>query len=121
MKATYQQVNMIPFTPLPQSSVTTDPSAYHANNAESSCIEGEKAAGKNIAAKHADKLPTGNEESKKQGRNGSIETQHFYIKAGFSRNCDHCGNEYIAKRNTSKFCSRRCRVNAHRARQGGQK
>ena len=32
------------------------------------------------------------------------------------RNCDSCGCSYQAKRETSKFCSTRCRVNASNAR-----
>ena len=78
------------------------------------------------AMKLADNQPTESDENKK--RYGDMVTQHtptngrFYLPGGYTRTCNHCGQEYTAKRDTSKFCSRRCRVNAHRAKhgQGGQ-
>lgn len=36
----------------------------------------------------------------------------FYIPSGYTRQCDICGREYLAKRDTSKFCSGRCRQQA---------
>lgn len=31
-----------------------------------------------------------------------------------SRNCDHCGREYVAQRKQSRYCSGPCRVKANR-------
>lgn len=110
-----------------------NPKEYHVSNAGGSCIGADVAAAKSFAAKHAAKLPTGNGGGKnkrnKTGALRSIETQHdthngrFYIPTGFTRLCDSCGREYVAKRDTSRFCSSRCRVAAHRASkgQGGEK
>ena len=33
----------------------------------------------------------------------------WYDRNGRARDCDHCGNHYLAKRHTSRFCSSRCR------------
>jgi hypothetical protein len=30
------------------------------------------------------------------------------------RKCDHCGQEYLAKRPSSRFCGARCRISANR-------
>ncbi len=88
-----------------------------ANSVDTKCIGAEREAAKNIVAKNAAKKHTGNgNEAKHDGRHGSIETQHIYVKTGFSRECDHCGREYVAKRTASKFCHSRCRVSSHRAR-----
>ena len=91
----------------------------HVLHVENKSIQGET-GGENIATKRADKQPTENGE--KKPRYGDMVTQHandngrYYIPSGFTRNCNHCGQEYTAKRDTSKFCTRRCRVAAHRAR-----
>jgi hypothetical protein len=37
-----------------------------------------------------------------------------------TRTCDHCGNDYTARRTDSRYCSGRCRVAALRARRQGQ-
>jgi len=98
----------------------TDRSGYHASNAGGSCIGAEKAAANAIVLKLADKRHTGNGDG--PGRNGSMETQQatrdgrFYLPSGFTRHCDQCGAAYVAKRDTSRFCSSVCRVAAHRAR-----
>lgn len=98
----------------------TDPSGYRASNAGGSCIGAEEAAANATVLRLADKPPTGNGGG--PGRNGSIETQQatrdgrFYLPAGFTRHCDQCGAAYVAKRDTSRFCSSVCRVAAHRAR-----
>ena len=33
----------------------------------------------------------------------------WYDRDGRARDCDYCGNEYLAKRSSSRFCSSRCR------------
>ena len=97
----------------------TYPSGSPAYNAENKCIGAEEAAVKSIVLKRADSVPTGSDE--KQQRNGSMETQHpnrnghIYVKAGFTRTCDYCQRPYTAKRDTSRFCNSKCRVNSHRA------
>lgn len=103
--------------------MTINQSVSPVNHVASKCIGAEGAAAKNIAVKRAGNVPTDN--GKNQERNGSMETQrssvtpHFYVKGGYVRTCDYCGKEYTAKRDTSRFCHRRCRVNSHRA--GGAK
>lgn len=107
-----------------------DQSGSPVSNAGGSCIEAERAAGKNTVLKPAGRQPTESEGSGGQPANrnsgpchGSIETQqdgrngHFYIPAGFNRNCDQCDREYVAKRSTSKYCSGACRKRAFDARQ----
>ncbi|RME05115.1 MAG: hypothetical protein D6816_09240 [Bacteroidetes bacterium] len=84
--------------------------------------------GVNTAPKHVDRQPTGNGENCE--RYGDMVTQHVtqngskpgqrYIPEGFTRNCDHCGREYLAKRETSRFCGAVCRVAFWRAKQRGQ-
>lgn len=99
--------------------MTTNQNEYHVPHVENKSIQGET-GGENIAQKHVDKQPTESDENKP--RYGDMVTQHandngrFYIPSGFTRNCDHCEQPYTAKRDTSKFCTRRCRVAAHRAR-----
>jgi len=40
------------------------------------------------------------------------ETRGFYIPSGYVRKCDICGREYVAKRDTSKYCGGTCRQRA---------
>lgn len=88
-----------------------------------SCIEGAKEAASGIVVKRADRPDTVSENGTGQKRNSDgasrfIETQqtgNFYLPEGFTRTCDHCGREYTAKRNTSRFCRQQCRINHHRA------
>jgi hypothetical protein len=40
-----------------------------------------------------------------------------YIYEEVGRCCDHCGAHFMPKRTTARYCSTRCRVAAHRARQ----
>ena len=95
----------------------TAQSGYLASDAAASCIGADVAAASGIVLKRADKPPTVNGDG--PGRNGSMETQQthrFYLPDGFTRHCDQCGVAYVAKRDTSRFCSSVCRVAAHRAR-----
>ena len=98
--------------------MTINQKESHVLHVENKSIQGET-GGENIATKRADNQPTENGE--KKPRYGDMVTQHandnghFYVKSGYLRTCDHCGKEYTAKRDTSKFCNRRCRVNSHRA------
>jgi hypothetical protein len=103
---------------------TSDQTAYLANNATGRCTKDAKAAAKNTVVRRAGKQPTGsgNGNGQSDGRHGSIETQqaavtgHWYDPAGRARDCDHCGASYQAKRSSSRFCSGRCRLRAHKAR-----
>ncbi len=98
---------------------TINQNESHVLHVENKSIQVET-AGENIAMKRADSQPIGNGENKP--RYGDKVTQHvpgnsrFYLPNGYTRKCDHCGQDYIAKRDTSRFCGRRCRVAAHRAR-----
>lgn len=82
------------------------------------------AGGENTATKPADKPATGKDAN--SARYGDMLTQQgqgnsrFYRPEGFTRNCDHCGQKYTAKRDTSRFCSTNCRVAAHKARHEGE-
>jgi len=97
----------------------TDPSGSPARLAANSSTPA-AAGDENTVTRPADRQPTGNGE--KNGRHGDMLTQQdqenrpFYLPEGFARNCDHCGREYTAKRDTSRFCSTNCRVAAHKAR-----
>ena len=102
----------------------SDQSEYLASGAAGQCIKGAKAAVKNTVVKRADRQPTGtgNGNGQSDGASRFIETQqppvtgHWYDPAGRARDCDQCGREYQAKRSSSRFCSGRCRLRAHKAR-----
>ena len=47
-----------------------------------------------------DVTPTNSKRNKASG---------WYDRDGRARDCDYCGNEYLAKRSSSRFCSSRCR------------
>ena len=98
--------------------MTTYQNVSPANHAGKQSIQG-VTGGANSAMKLADRQHGAN--GKNQPRNGDMNaTQavtgaHFYVKSGYDRTCDHCGRPYTAKRDTSRFCHSRCRVNFHRA------
>jgi hypothetical protein len=98
--------------------MTTNPIESPVQIVESSSIPG-AGGGVNSAMKLADSQH--GESVTKPARNGDMVTQQtpsngrFYLPSGYTRICNHCGREYTAKRDTSRFCTQRCRVNNHRA------
>lgn len=102
-------------------------SAYHARIAKNS-LHPDVEEDENTALKRAgrQRIVSENDSGQINGRYGDMVTQQTtdngsepgqrYDPAGFTRNCDHCNREYVAKRQTSKFCSGACRTAAHRER-----
>ena len=102
-----------------------NPTVYRVSNAAGQCTKDAKAAAKSIVVKPVDKLPTENGDA--SGNNAAsrfIETQqpavtgHWYDRNGRDRKCDHCNVTYKAKRSSSRFCSGRCRLKAHKVKHG---
>ena len=120
-----QPLTRYPARPATSQPATSDRTGYLASSAAGPCIKDAKAAVKSTVVKRVDRQPieTGDGNGQSDGRHGSIETQqttrnggHWYDPAGRARDCDQCGREYQAKRSSSRFCSGRCRLRAHKVR-----
>ncbi len=134
MIAKHQQINMIPFSPLPQNSVNSAQTNI-VSIAANECHPAETAV-KSTVQMHVETQHTKNENERNdkpkinQGDDNSYVTSPPTPKRPYrypvveTAVCEHCGAEMDVKRangpKRKRYCSSRCRVAAHRARQGGQ-